>query len=388
MENRFLYKLNEIVVVNIKTRNMDRFLSNIYKLDIDIFSVKKINYKEVNIEIYKKDLSKVKKISILNEINIIKEKGSSAIKNKFKFNRIFILSLLLGLGLLIVLSNIVFSIDVIHTSSKLKKFVYEELNKNGIRKYQFKKSFSELEEIKEKILDSNKDKLEWFEIEVVGTKYIIRLEERKINNISISNTPKDIVASRDAVIKRINAISGLIVKNVNDYVRKGDTIISGSVYLNDELKGIIKAEGTVYGEVWYNVSIEYPIVDVVTNETGKRKELYSINFFSKSFHIGNAYKNSNIVKKHILQNNVIPISISKDTFYETEEINGIYSEGEALLNAKRNAHEKINNMLKTDEYIINEKLLNYRVDSNIIYMNIFYKVYANITDEKIILIEE
>ena len=39
-------------------------------------------------------------------------------------------------------------------------------------------------------------------------------------------------------------------------------------------------------------------------------------------------------------------------------------------------------MLEKDEYIINDKVLNYRVDSNIIYLDMFYKVYSNITGTK------
>jgi hypothetical protein len=75
------------------------------------------------------------------------------------------------------------------------------------------------------------------------------------------------VSTYDAVIKKIVAESGVKVKEVNEYVKKGDTIISGSIYLNEEIKEVTKALGEIYGEVWYKISVEYPIINVDKKET-------------------------------------------------------------------------------------------------------------------------
>ncbi len=388
MENRFLYKFNEIIVVNIKTKNIELLLKKIYKLDIVIYNLEKINYKEINIEINKNDLEKIKKLSILNKISIVDYKGKLRLKKKIMFNKTLLLSFFIGLFILIFLSNVIFKVEVIHSSNELKKYIYGEIEKYGIKKYTLKKGYKKLNRIKEELINNNKNKIEWLEIESIGTKYIIRFEERKIKENIINNSYNDIVSAHDAVIKRVTAKSGVIVKNVNDYVRKGETIISGSVYLNNELKGITSADGSVYGEVWYNVSIDYPIMNVIKNETGNKVNNYSINFFNKKIIFGHHYKNSNIVEKELIKNNILPISINHNIEYETKVINGIYSEGEELLNARSYAYKKIEEKLKEDEYIISDRLLNYRVNSNTIYMNIFYKVYLNITDVKEIIVEE
>lgn len=390
MENVFLNRLNNIIVLSVKTKNVDRFLTNLYKLNIDIFKVDVVSYREIIVEIYEKDLNKVKKLSILNKIEVIDYKGIKDKKNKFKFNKTLIFSLCFGLSVLIFLSNIIFSIEVVHTSSEIRTFIMNELKENGIKTLQFKKSFSELEKIKNNILNNNKDKLEWLEINRIGTKYVIKLEERKINNYVEDYIYQDIIATSDAVIKKIIATSGVKVKEVNEYVKKGETIISGSIYLNEELKENVKAMGEVYGEVWYKLSVEYPIINGFKEETGNKKTVYSINFFDNSFIIFNKnnYKNSYIKKDILLRNNIIPISFSKDTIYEQNVISGIYTEGEALLNARDYAKEKIKEMLDEDEYIISDKVLKYSVNSNTIYMDIFYKIYANITGRKEIIIEE
>lgn len=390
MENVFLNKLNNIIVLSVKTKNVDRFLTNLYKLNIDIFKVDVVSYREIIVEIYEKDLNKVKKLSILNKIDVIDYKGIKDKKNKFKFNKTLIISICFGFVLLIFLSNMIFSIEVVHTSSEIRTFIIDELKENGIKTLQFKKSFSELEKIKNNILDNNKDKLEWLEINRIGTKYVIKLEERKINNYVEDYKYQDIISTSDAVIKKIIATSGVKVKEVNEYVKKGETIISGSIYLNEELKENVKAMGEVYGEVWYKLSVEYPIINDFKEETSNKKIVYSINFFDNSFILFNKnnYKNSYIKKDILLKNNIIPISFSKDTIYEQNVISGIYTEGEALLNARDYGREKIKEMLDEDEYIISDKVLKYSVNSNTIYMDVFYKIYANITGRKEIIIEE
>jgi len=390
MENIFLNKFNNVVIIKVKTRKMDRFLTNLYKLNIDIFNVNVVSFKEVIVEVYERDLNKIKKLSILNKIEIIDYKGKVKGKKKILFNKTLLFSLFIGVIILFILSNIIFNIEIVHTSSEVRNFIKEELKENGIKELQFKKSFNKLLKIKNKILENNKDKLEWLEIDRIGTKYVIKLELRKINNIVTDYKYQDIVATHDAVIKKITAKSGVKVKEINEYVKKGDTIISGSIYLNEELKKNTKALGEIYGEVWYKISVEYPIINVARLETGNKKNVISINIFNNSLILfnKNPYKNSNIKKKYILNNNLLPISISKDIIYELEDSSGIYTEGEAVINAKDYGRRKIEETLKDDEYIISEKVLKYSLNSNTIYIDIFYKIYKNITGTKEIIIEE
>jgi len=367
---------------------MERLLTGIYKLNINIFKLEKINYKELILEIYEKDLEKIKKLSILNTIKVMDYKGKLKLKNKWALNKAFVFSCIMGLFVLTVLSNFIFKIEVVHTSNKVRNHILEELKEHGIKIYQLRKSFKNLEKVKNDILEDNKNSLEWLEIERIGTKYVVRLEERLIKREETKREPSNIVATKDAVIKKIIVSSGVASVEVGDYVKKGDLLINGEILLNEEVKGVTTAKGEVYGEVWYNISIDYPINSVLTYETKKKKNMLTLNFFSRRITLKKKYENSNVVKKYVFKNNILPFGISKDIEYELKLLDGIYSEGEALLNAKKYAKDKLESTLKEEEYIIKEKVLNYRVNNNTIYMNIFYKVYCNITGYETILIEE
>lgn len=380
---------NNIVILKVKTRNVDYFLSKLYKLNIDIYNVIVNSYNEIVIEINYDDLSKLKFLSLLNKIEIIDYKGRIKRKNKLLFNKTLLIFIVIGFIFLYFLSNIIFSIEIEHSNSALREYVMDELSANGIKKYSFKKDFDELNEIKNKILNNNKEKIEWLEIIREGTKYIVKLEERNINSATTDYKYQDIISTHDAVIKKIVAKSGVKVKEVNEYVKKGDTIISGTIYLNDEIKDIVKSIGEIYGEVWYKLSIEYPIINDGDVLTGSSISAYSINFFSKRYVLfnKNKYKNSKIESKHLIKNNILPIGISYDKIYELTNNSYINTIDEAIINARRYAYEKIKETLSESEYIISDNLLNYQVNSNTIYMSVFYRVYKKITGTKEIIIE-
>ena len=58
-----------------------------------------------------------------------------------------------------------------------------------------------MEKIKKHIHKEFKDNIEWLEITREGTKYVVNVEERIINEIKNDNVPRDIIASKNAMNK-------------------------------------------------------------------------------------------------------------------------------------------------------------------------------------------
>ena len=132
---------------------------------------------------------------------------------------------------------------------------------------------SELEKIEKEILNNNKDNLEWLEIIRNGTKYTVRVEERIINKEIDDNKNYDIVSSKNAVIRVIEAESGEKVRDINTYVKKGETIISAYITTPSEEKILSTARGKVIGEVWYIIDINYPYYHHEVKYTGNKKNV-------------------------------------------------------------------------------------------------------------------
>ena len=197
--------------------------------------------------------------------------------------------------------------------------ILTDLRENGITRFRFKVSYKRKEAIREKILEKEKDYLEWLEIEEVGTMYQVKVI-RRINNPKEEDLkPRSIVAKKKGRITRIEADYGEVTTKKNDVVDKGDTLISGLIKNKEEIKTKVAARGKVYAEVWYQVNLNLPTIYQEEIKTGNKKNTLEIIFLDKNIFISELFKyNNSISKETVLYNNpLIPFRIS---FTKKEEI--------------------------------------------------------------------
>lgn len=384
MKNSFINRLENTITVRIKGKNIERFIKRIVKLKIDLLKINYIKYNEVLIRIKKEDFERLEEVKTIYEVDVLEIHGMDKLKNILFQNRYIILSLLLGLILLLYLCNTCFSVEVIHNDEEIRNLLLEELNEKGIKKYHTKKNYQQLQKIKKEILEKYKEKIEWLEIENVGTKYIVRVEERIITKEDKTYQKRDIVAKKDALILFVKAKQGEIVVPKNTYVKKGDTIITGDIKLYDTSKNRIMAEGEVYGEVWYKVTIEYPLSYKEERITGKKKTVLAVQFLHKQFDLFNfhPFQNKKIEEKVLLEHSFLPIKFVIQKQKELDVIEEDLNEKQAIDKAIEEAKEKIQSKLKEKEYIIDTKKLKVEKNNSKIVLEVFFSVCENITDYK------
>lgn len=381
MHNDIVYKITSKVKVKISGRKVEYFLKKLVASRVELLDIKQLNRKELVIEIYKRDYEKVLALKSIYDIKIVDYKGLVKFKKLLGINKFLIIFGLVGLAILFYLSNVIFSVEVIHNDKELRNLITKELSNYGIEPKKIKKDFQEIEKIKKSILNKHKDKIEWLEIENVGTKYIVKVEERKIVDIKQDYTKRNIIATKSAIIKKVFAKNGVILRNVNDYVKAGDTVISGEIKLNEEVKATIKAEGEIYGEVWYTVKVEYPYIYSEKKTTGKTKDVLVFHFLNNEFELFNFNKYKNKIKEdHILLKHMfLPIYLSKQTQREVEVVEYVATIEEAINLALEKSRKELENKLDEEEYIINEKQLKADVKDDKVVLEVFYAVYENIT---------
>lgn len=370
------------VALNVKGKNINRFIKKLTARKINILSLKYIDKNEVKLIIYKEDLETVLKIKSIYEVYEEDVFGYLKIKRTFMINKHLIIFLLVGFSIFIFLTNVVFDIEVVHSNKEIRGLIKDELNERGIKKYTLKKSFKNLEKIKEDILNAYPDRLEWLEIEEVGTKYIVRAEEREIVTKKDNKVPRNLVAKKDAVIKKVTASSGVIVRNTDDYVKKGDVIVNGEVILQEEkTMGKVRALGKAYGEVWYVIKTEYPFAYYEEKETGKKKESYNIKFLNKDIELGfKKFKNKKVEEDVILSHPLLPIKLVHQKQKEVKVISDVLTFDEALVKAQEHSIKKMKNSLKKDEYIIRSKYLKSSMKENTVEVTMFFAIYEDITE--------
>ena len=186
--------------------------------------------------------------------------------------------------------------------------------------------------------------------------YIINVEE-KISKEPI--TKKDfcnIISTKEGTINKIIATSGTPLVEINEHVNVGDTLITGEITYNNELKGLTCAEGNVYAKTWYTVNISIPKKYHITKKTDNYKRNIKVDINDKTYKLfKNKIKNSKIESKTLL--NLFNIKITSIKEYETKTITKEYTESEIENKIQELIKEKLKPLLKDNNHILEQKVL-------------------------------
>lgn len=382
MKNKYLKRLDKIVKIKVSGRNVYRFIDRLIKDKVYIYDLKIINIKNVIIKISYDDYLILKDKKSIYDIDLLDVYGKLKIKKYFKEHYVFIIFLIIGYVVLMFLSNFIFDVEVIHANFEIRELVYRELRKNGIEKYIFRKSYQELENIEKNILDNNKTKIEWIEINRSGTKYIVRVEERKIDKGKEKFEYQDIVSSKNGIITKVLAESGEIIKNTNDYIKGGEVVISGNITLPDGSSVLSRASGKVYAEVWYLVDVSYPYIYREEILTGRAKEVFLIKFLNKRISLFDFSKFNTFKKSdRILFGDIFKfLSFIKEKQYEMIVIDEFYTKEEVVVKAVERAVTRVNDTLREDEQIIKYRILSTYYDESKVNLKIFFSVNEEVSE--------
>jgi len=374
--------MNNYIKVRIEGKNVNNYVKWLINNKINIIDMNIKKHSELELIIDYHDYNKLFKYSKTYKIIVIKKYGKLKMIDIIKNNKIIIISIIFSICFLYFLSNIIFSIDIIYNDKDITEKLYQELYKYDIKKYHLKKDYKYLEKVKEKILKDNHDILEWIEIEESGTKYIVRVVERKKETKKEEYQYQSIVSTKDAIILSINAQSGEKVKQVNDYVKKDETIISGILTKPDGDILYTKAKGKVYGEVWYKVEVEYPLYYLEERLTGKNKKNISIHFLNYTVPIlpYKKYKQFKTNSKMLYENSLIPFKITKDKLYEVQIIEEIYTWESAINKAKDIAKQKIIQSNNKVDHIKAIQVIDKQITNSKIKTKLFVSVVEDITN--------
>ncbi len=369
--------------IKITGKDPKYFLRHLIVKKIKLYNIIE-DHDGISLTVDEVDYAKILKMKTSYNIKIVNRFGVAKLRYLLLKYKYILFFLFLTLGLMIILSHFIFFIDVIHSKEEIRELVENDLKEFGISKYKFRVSYAKKEEIRNKILEKEKDKIEWLEIDRIGTRYIVNVEERLIKDNKVDNEVRDIVAKKDAMILNIEAETGEIVRKKYEYVRKGDTIVSGTIKNKEDEVSKVKAEGKVYGEVWYSVTVELPKKYYEEKKTGKTSKALTLRIANKKISVPFSKDNRSYISEDspILENNLIPIKLVLETKHEIEIIDKEYNMGNSSSEAIKLATKKLEDRLDEQSMILSKKVLKKTLKNSKIIVEIFFKVRENITDYK------
>lgn len=350
------------------SNELNRFIKKCIDNNINLYNISYVKDKMV-VLIDVKDYLKIKRLNYYSKIRVVKYDGLLNIKKIIKDNMFYISVIFLSFIWMNLLTNYIVDIKIIHSNNGIRRLLKEELDKNNIKKFSLAYSFEELDNITKKILADNKNNLEWVSIKKDGMKYIVRAEERIIKSEEVSDKPRDIVASKDAYITKVISSKGNVLVRQGEYVKKGTVLISGKITLYEDVKGVTSASGSVYGNVWYECTVETPKEISSERLTGRKR--YNLNVGNKIL-LRNKYQNFR--QKNIREIKIFGLKIK---FYREEEVEIIKTKTDDEY-ALRRLKEEFDKKLNGKGVIIYQKVLK-KAENN---STIKYRVFI-ITNELI-----
>ncbi len=367
--------MKHYVRVRIKTDKKSNILLKLNKISVDI---KNIKYEKdyIYFDILNKDIKRVKKYLVSYKLDIIDEIGIYKLKRELRKNMLFIVSVIFAVVVFMILSNVIIKVNIIHQDKDLRELINEDLKEYGVTPMRFKKSYDEYEEIITKIKEKHKDVIEWIEIDVDGMIINVRVEERILNKEKEESGFCHVVASNSGIITHVYTERGVAQVGVNDFVKKGDILISGEVKLYEEVKNDVCAKGEVYAEVWYNVKTSLPMEYELEEKTGKMR--YNLMVKKDKEYV--IFKSR--VKEHQVKNKFLGKIFGYEFYmqkeYEVIKKNKRYTLDEAINKAISLVHEKLLVKESQTPKIIKEKVLKKSVNNDTLDIEIFIAVEEQI----------
>lgn len=377
--------MNKVIWVKCKCDDYYKFINKIKYINIKILEIK---YEQgyVYLKIEDKYLEKLNKYLISYKFSVVKETGVYDILNKIKRNYIFCICLLIGIILFFIMSNMVVKINIIHESSEIREIIADELDEYGIKVLSFKKSYKELDKIRQEILDKYPEKLDWMEFDVDGMIINVRIEERIITDTNKDDKVCNLVAAKSGIINDIKVEQGEVLVNINDYVNEGDILVTGVINYNEEMKRTTCASGEIYATTWYTVDVKIPFEYSEYVETGKKK--YNIvweNDGNKKQILRERFDSYNSYLKNILK--IFDFNLYVETEMETKKITKTYTEDEALEVGINKAIENVLIKLGEKDEIIDKKVLKKVVNNSTMDIEVFVIVKELISTEEEIIVD-
>lgn len=345
---------------------------------------------EVNVGV--KDFKEVVKLAKQAKcrVNIKQKKGIPFIFNRYRKRKIFFISLLLIIGVIAVLSNFVWNIEIVGNEKIQKDEILETLQKEGLQIGTVKSKVDTKEIINKMRLDRND--LAWVGVEIKGTNAIVKIVEADQKPEIIKEDEYcNIVAKKAGIIEKISAVNGTPLVQKGDVVKAGTPIIGG--WLEGKFTGTryVHANGSVQAKVWYSENVKIPLKQVVSKETGNEETKYSlrINNFTINF-----YKTLSKFQKYdtIEQNKklklfldfYLPIEIVQKNNKELVEETINYTKEQARNKAVEEAKSKLEQQVEDKQNILNT-YINYEEAEEYIEAQVIYEVLEEIgTKEKIV----
>ncbi|MBO1626491.1 sporulation protein YqfD [Bacillus arachidis] len=387
MKNQWFTRWVGYVKVRIEGRGAERFINECVRRNLVVWDVKKIAEDTLVFFMLLRDVKRLRPIYRKNECKLyfIGRFGFPFWNKRLLKNSGFLIGFLIFFFGMIALSNMVWKIEITGAKPETEYILMKELDKMGIKKGRLQFQMPSVEDVQRHLTD-NINAITWAGLEIKGTTYHFKIVEKNEPEKEKEQKPQHLVAKKEAIVTKTFVETGKPVVMKNDYVQKGQLLVSG-MFGKEDNPTIVSAKGIVYGETWYESEVTVPLKTTFQVYTGNSYNEHYLRFGSVKIKIWgfqhDKYKRprtENIKHDVKLFGFSLPISYEKEIVREEEEANREYTEKQAMQVAKEMAAKELKKKLDEHAMIVSDKILRKEVEVDHLRVTLHYTVIENIAE--------
>ena len=382
---KLMYLIKGYVVIRLKDEKCGKVINLLRKNEIVMWDMEK-NENEIKFKISYDDYKKNPDIFNPKKMETVKKTGFALDLKKIKFRKGFIGGILILLVCLYTLTSLLWNVEVIGTNTTNEKNIINYLAENEIS-VPISKGNSNIKNI-ETLLYKKFDNFKFIEVYEEGSKLIIFVKEKNIENVEIkSGEPTSLISKKNAIIAKIIAKSGQPVVKEGDVVYEGQTLVMGMIKnKNSDEFVLVPSEGIVYGKTYYNFELKEEKIKDIKVSTNKSKKVYYLKTDEKSIKIigdREPYKNYNY-KESLIEvpfiSDLTDVNIVKGVYYEEVFKTIEVDENTAQNKLKVAVYDDLLKMCNENSKILKSSL-NFSEDDNNYYLRAQIEVIEDIGEK-------
>ncbi len=394
MFNKFFKFLFGYVIIRIYGRGAERFLNICLRRGMDVWDVfprKNGIEMKLSVDAFKRIRPVAFKCGV--RVKMLEKRGLVFTARRYGKRYALFVSILLAVTLCFVSSQFIWLVEINGAEKSDIDDIIASLDSVGVRSGAWKGSLPDGDEMKRAIINGS-DHIAWAWVYIEGAKARVEIYESIIPPVVLDReTPCDVVASCDGVIKKINVKNGEGLLKEGDAVSAGDVIVSGRVPVYKEDKPeeymFVHSMADVEAYTSEKKTGDYKLYYESRTPTGRRGRRLSVEFLGKIFPLpffGGGYENfDSEERRHELY---IPFfgytGVALDVI-EYDEVNvnrEPISTETALEFAKNDLEGKISKELTPMSVLTDEKLEYEKTDNETIRVTLEMNFVRNIAVEQ------
>lgn len=385
MKNSWTNTFSGFTRIKIVGKYTELFLNKCIHEEISIWHIRRVGEDTIICYLSLDDVKKIRPLVKETKVKVyfIERKGIPFLLRKMISRGGFVAGFVSFITILFILSNMVWGIAIDGASPKVEHQLSQVVQELGIKKGRFQFLLPSVEEIQMKVTEQIEEAT-WIGVTLNGTTYHFNVVEKSFPEKQDPISPRHIISKKKAIIHDIFVEQGQGLVSPNDYVEKGEMLISGFIGKEGKME-ITPAKGKVFGEIWYKSTVSIPLTSDFSTLTGEKKIKHSLSVFNLSFpfwgfgkpkyteyEINEYYYPLQFLKWQL------PLQYNKKITLEKETMTREFSEEEAIATAIAMAREELKKRLDENAVIKGEKVLHQTIQNGKVVLMIHYQVIEEI----------